>query len=42
MQIHNKKKIGGCEFKYIRNHHKETVIIKIVIVEIKDTHFSKC
>lgn len=35
MQIPNRKNSVGCEFKYIRNHYKETIIIKIVIVELK-------
>lgn len=35
MQIPNKENSVGCEFKYIRNHYKETIIIKIIIGELK-------
>lgn len=42
MQIPNKKYSLGYEFKYIKNNCKEIIIIKITIVEIKDTCISKC
>lgn len=38
----NKKCLTGYEFKYIKKHFKEVIIIKIIIVEIKDIRFTKC
>lgn len=42
MYMPNKKYLIGYEFKYIKNHFKEIIIIKIIIVEIKDIRFTKC